>query len=903
MSRQNTDVGYQPQPMQLVFHLCPADEVLYGGAAGGGKALTLDTPLPTPTGWTTMGDVATGDVLFDEHGQPCTVTHVFDVIEQPDLYRITFDDGATVDACADHRWLTFDAQQLSQLTRRDPAWRARRQERRASRATGNKSAAFVAAMQARNATHRPATLPAPTGTVRRTVDLAQTVRTASGRANHAIPVAAALDLPDATLPIDPYILGVWLGDGTSAGGGFTTADEPIVGAMQDAGYQPRSYDHSAYGYGTIGLATQLRSVQVLNNKHIPVEYLRASRAQRLELLRGLMDTDGTVNHRSGAVEFCNTNAQLAQDVYELVLSLGWKVALRESRARLYGRDCGPKWTLKWTASEYVFRLERKRALQQLATRRTTRFRYIVDVTPIAPAPARCIAVDSPSHLFLAGRQMVPTHNSEALINEAIATCMSEPNTRACIFRRTSPELQELIDRAQEILAAVSAKIATYNAHLNRWTFGNGSILRFAHLQYYSDVLKHQGQQYTLLLFDEGTHFLESQVNYLRSRNRTPHEGAWARLLMASNPGSIGHVHVKDYFVRPRDERGVEITNAQLLQYWDFTEECWKPVRQTDTLSDAEARVRPDDPTKMYWHPFPPSRRGRPGPYVVWRPELTTLEITANEERKALGEVPLTPLTRCFIPARLQHNRYLFKDGHYQARLLRLPDKERKALLDGDWDIFEGQFFSEFRRPVHVIEHSWTPPATWRKWRSVDWGRADPLAFHWHAQNPENQHIVTYRELYGPGKSDREACREVLSLTPDHEYIDFTMADPSMWRGDGNDEALSHADIYETNGVKLQKATNDRVTGWTRMHDLLAIDPRTVPDDDPHGGVPFWQITANCTNLIRQLEQAVYDEDNKEDLDTDQEDHALDSARYGLMASQSMKARRRKVNFAAAGYAH
>ncbi len=526
-----------------------------------------------------------------------------------------------------------------------------------------------------------------------------------------------------------------------------------------------------------------------------------------------------------------------------------------------------------------------------------------DVTSIGyePQPMQLIFHTCPADEVLYGGS-AGGGKTESLLNEAIRTCLSQPRTRAVFFRCTTPELQEVVDRAAEILSPLPEKIARYNAHESRWFFENRSMLRFSHLQFYRDVLKHQGGQYTLIIFDEATHFMASQIEYMRSRNRTPVEGAWARMLMGSNPGSISHVHIKDYFVRPCGERGIELADAELLAYWNFTEQCWKPVRQTDALSDAEARVDPTNPNRMYWHPFEPSRRGKPGPYVVWRPTLTALEIAANEERMSRGEDPLTPLTRCVIPARLHHNRYLYKDGHYQARLLRLPEKERKALLDGDWDIFEGQFFSEFRRPVHVIESHWTPPASWRKWRSVDWGRAEPLAFHWHAQNPENQHIVTYREMYGPGKSDREVCREVLSLTPDWEYIDFTQADPSMWRGDGNDDAISHADIYEVNGVPLQKATNDRITGWTRLRDLLAIDPKTVPSDDPHGGTPFWQITANCPNLIRQLEQAVYDEDNKEDLDTDQEDHALDSARYGMMAAKSLRARRR-VKMSTRGFTH
>src|SRR5690606_6966767 len=110
-------------------------------------------------------------------------------------------------------------------------------------------------------------------------------------------------------------------------------------------------------------------------------------------------------------EFTNTKRELAEGVFELIVSLGWKARVVEGRATLRGRDCGPKWDIKWTPSEVVFRLKRKRDRQRLATRRTTRYRYIVKAERVPGMPMRCITVDSPSHLFLVGRSMVPTHNT------------------------------------------------------------------------------------------------------------------------------------------------------------------------------------------------------------------------------------------------------------------------------------------------------------------------------------------------------------------------------------------------------------------------------------------------------------------------------------------------------------
>src|SRR5258707_5456926 len=192
----------------------------------------------------------------------------------------------------------------------------------------------------------------------------------SKRAIHAFALTGALTLPEADLPIPPYFLGAWLGDGNS------------------------------------------------RNNRIPPIYLRASEQQRRALLAGLLDTDGTIN-RCGAVEFTTTSPQLAQDVYELVCSLGFRPALRQGIARLNGVDCGPKWTLAFTTDQEVFRLERKTVAQKERLRtyspERNRFRYVVAVNPVPSRPVRCIQVAAASHLYLAGRSMIPTHNSLAYL--------------------------------------------------------------------------------------------------------------------------------------------------------------------------------------------------------------------------------------------------------------------------------------------------------------------------------------------------------------------------------------------------------------------------------------------------------------------------------------------------------
>ncbi len=406
----------------------------FGGAVGGGKLLALDTPVPTPSGWTTMGEIGDGSTIFGDDGQPCVVLKAHGVQLPEEAFRLTFDDGSVIDAGGEHLWFTYTYSDRSAMHRRTDEFRARRQASRPSRVSGRRSEAFTAAVTERNQRLHPPVKPPPTGAVRTTREIFDTLWARGTRqANHAIPVAAPLALPDTTLPLDPYLLGLWLGDGTTASGGFTTADPELVSAWEAAGWTVTRRPIPIEFY-VRGLSVVLRSIGVLGNKHIPLAYLRGSAAQRLALLQGLMDTDGTVAANSGSAEFCTTRRTLAEGVHELICSLGMKCTLREGRARLRGRDCGPKFTIKWMSSLPAFRLSRKSALQTLPSRSTTRFRYIIGCEPIAPVPMRCITVDSPSGLFLAGRSFIPTHNTALLVRMAYELSILYPGNRGLVGR-------------------------------------------------------------------------------------------------------------------------------------------------------------------------------------------------------------------------------------------------------------------------------------------------------------------------------------------------------------------------------------------------------------------------------------------------------------------------------------
>jgi replicative DNA helicase len=387
---------------------------LISGIPGHGKALALDTPVPTPAGWTTMGELRAGDQVFDESGAVCNIVHAFDVLHGRPCYRVTFTGGETIVSDAEHQWVT-------------------RSE--AARASANNT------RQKRG--ERKTILPKGTDqtwkrtypSVVTTEQIASTMHV-RGRLNHAVAMCGAIEpQQNIALPIPPYTLGVWLGDGSSYYGGLTCADDQIISELTADGTAPVKWPSGKYSYGLPRLIGRLRLVGVLENKHIPTPYLRASAAQRLALLQGLMDTDGYAS-KVGDCEFTSVNRRLVDDFVELVRSLGMRANVRVGRATIAGRYIGPKYRVIFAALMPVFRLSRKLARLNLNSK-TYRHRKIIAVERVASVPVRCIAVDSKSHQYLVSKSFIPTHNSEFLD----ALMMNLAINDGWVFAIFSPENQ------------------------------------------------------------------------------------------------------------------------------------------------------------------------------------------------------------------------------------------------------------------------------------------------------------------------------------------------------------------------------------------------------------------------------------------------------------------------------
>ncbi|SIR92561.1 LAGLIDADG-like domain-containing protein [Micromonospora avicenniae] len=548
----------------VVANLAKMPHILVAGATGAGKALALDTPIATPTGWSTMADLCVGDQVFDEQGQPCTVVAATAVMQGRPCYEVEFSDGTVIVADANHEWRTTtragrtqrrqrwkdgfywteaDRELISHRARavldepdrpistselmtdlgdrfRNVLYQVLRTvpgEQMLGRASYDRGGRRITRWVPTYSSHRlyealarrilaPGRSSGRKAHDERTVttrEIAETLRVGpNGKwANHAVDVARPLLCSDQQLPIAPYTLGCWLGDGTAGTAGFTCAEDEILDQIRLDGYevirQPRGRIHytisnrqqrelrvsealrlvsqgmsgpaAARRVGVSVTAVYLarrravsegelpagpvrstdrasyRTMRALfreiGEKHIPTVYLRASESQRRALLAGLLDTDGTVSKRGG-VELALTCERLAHDALELILSLGYQATMTTKAVRGRRPETSTCYRIHFTPDDKVFRLTRKLARQVTQTRPSTSRRYIVDVRPVPSVPVRCIEVDSPSHLFLAGRTLVPTHNS-SLLNSLLVSILTRATPDEVRLLLVDPKRVEL----------------------------------------------------------------------------------------------------------------------------------------------------------------------------------------------------------------------------------------------------------------------------------------------------------------------------------------------------------------------------------------------------------------------------------------------------------------------------
>lgn len=230
----------------------------------------------------------------------------------------------------------------------------------------------------------------------------------------------------------------------------------------------------------------------------------------------------------------------------------------------------------------------------------------------------------------------------------------------------------------------------------------------------------------------------------------------------------------------------------------------------------------------------------------------------------------------FIPARVWDNQVLLDTmPQYVKTLENLPELDKRAYMDGDWDVFKGQYFKNFRREIHICE-PFIPTKPKRRIIALDYGYTAPSAVYWIAQDTQGE-ITVYRELYETELTYNQLAVKIKAMTPENEKVEALIPDPAISKK-SESNGMRGTDDFSKRGFRIKLANNNRVQWWQKVREYL--EPYTDPNTKQTKAK--LNITENCQNLIRTLPLMVHDQTNVEDLNTKTEDHAVDALRYGIM---------------------
>jgi phage terminase large subunit len=408
--------------------------------------------------------------------------------------------------------------------------------------------------------------------------------------------------------------------------------------------------------------------------------------------------------------------------------------------------------------------------------------------------------------------------SHAVRAKATYLAFGHPGIRMLIVRRTFPELREnhtsrLLDAYERLPAAMRPK---YSDGDKVFLFPGGARLKLGYCDSEDDVRQYQGQEYDVLFIDEATQLSETQFKWLNAcvRGAGPYP---KRTYLTCNPGGVGHAWVKRLFID-------------------------KDYRMGEDPSDyAFIRARVWDNAPLF--------AGDAG-YLKAMKALKQEKLTgAERERKAMDS------------------------ADYVKQLKGLSEELKRAWLDGDWDVFSGQYFAEFNRDAHVCEPFEIPP-NWRCSAALDYGM-DMLAVLWFAVAP-NGRAYCYRSLERPDLTVAMAAKAVLGAGS--EEVCEVIAPPDLWSR-RQDTGLSAAEIFADNGVPLVKAGNRRIDGWLAVKEYLRVED----------GAPKLKIFSTCAPLLRTLPLLQHDPKKPGDAATKPHDvtHSPDALRYWCSRRQNV----------------
>ena len=458
--------------------------LLLSAPTGSGKALDITTPIMTINGWVAMGDLKAGDKVFDENGNPTTVLAVHAPFLSKKTYELIFSDGTKIIADSEHLWATSTrAMRYNHATGKEQSSLASGSiELKTLKASIAKLSITLDSVVSRVQLVElgldevliqklikslSPVVSSEHGNIKKydTIQLLEKIyrealqdihaRNNSGitlgvitteelhaafakdksNDNYAVPlVSAALSFPHRHLPISPYTLGVWLGNGNYSSATFLAEESDLLELIAKDGHTVIPSTAASlppeenYATGKLdldrdvskfvtceSLTLALDENYLIHNKHVPDEYLLSSESQREELLAGLLDTIGHINEND-MYEISLINQNILEGLSVLITSLGYKVTTMKSNID-EGGSTRLLWTVQFYSDKNLFKLERKRDIFKVlgyslnSTPLRNNLRYIVSVEKFSSRMVRCISVDSKNHLFLAGKSFIPTHNT------------------------------------------------------------------------------------------------------------------------------------------------------------------------------------------------------------------------------------------------------------------------------------------------------------------------------------------------------------------------------------------------------------------------------------------------------------------------------------------------------------
>jgi intein/homing endonuclease len=462
-----------------------------------GKSLALDTKIPTPDGWTTMGEVKVGDKVLSPDGKSVTVLTKTDPMYNHKCYKLYFDTGEEIVADAGHLW---------EVTKNY---------------YGRKLKKEVL-------------------TTQQIADLYKKKNDEkSVREKYFINITKPVEcFTKKELSIDPYLLGVWLGDGYSADSRIISHkdDFEFYKTKIDIGYKAESFN--CYRFNVNHLHKKLRELNLLKNKHIPQEYLRSTYDDRLELLRGLMDTDGSLRRKARTFEFYQKNYNLILQVVELVSSLGIKpkVWVKKIKESLY-------YTVAFNTDEIVFNLPRKKELIYKTKEIGERAKriYIQKIEEVESVPVACISVDSEDKLFLCGNSFIPTHNSTTAVSFLLHYAIFNDNVSIAILANKASTAKDLLGRLQVSFENLPDWMQQGIKSWNKTSLEleNGSKIITAS----TSASSVRGGSYNVIFLDEFA-FVPNTVaiNFMNSVYPTISSGKDSKVIVVSTPNGLNHFY-------------------------------------------------------------------------------------------------------------------------------------------------------------------------------------------------------------------------------------------------------------------------------------------------------------------------------------------------------------------------